>query len=262
MSTPDFSHQNLRSHSFKDKVLRGVSFSYACCGVSIPRAFLGLLISAVIGVLLGLFMFVGALFPIWFAENILDTLSISSDGAWLWGVTALLTTAYCGVVWLFFYRGLISALIGLVVIAGAGTVAGAAAVAIYFIFCYFLAWRAVWKEDPQLAFMRQLALNFGSWGGTNFSRADLSEADFRHAELKRARFDSAILTRTNFQHAKNLKFAWLKNTILDNRAVRDWRRRAPKLRRAGFVRRVSQTCQPATRRFTPSHFPRRGLARR
>ncbi len=241
MSMPDFSHQNLRSRSFNGQNLRGLLFSHARCGVSTSRAVLNLLASAFIGVVVGVFLLVGAFYSLLFTKPIFGELSTSPDSAWLLGITALLSMAYCGVGWLFFYRGLIPALVGLVVIAvavavevavavaaavaaaaaGAGAAAGAAAGAVYVIFGGFLAWRAVWKEDPPLAFMRQIALNVRCWGGTDFSRADLSATDFSHAKLRKTRFTAATLTRANFQQAENLKFAYLKDTILDHRAVRE-----------------------------------------
>jgi len=101
------------------------------------------------------------------------------------------------------------------------TLAFLMSITIFLISSVIMSWRTLHKEDSELNFLRVIAINFRSWGGTNFSHADLTEADFSGANLDRTRFNDARLWRTNFRGARNLKFAHLKNTILSQRAVRE-----------------------------------------
>lgn len=56
----------------------------------------------------------------------------------------------------------------------------------------------------EFAWVRMIALNFAAMGGTCFRKADLTEANFRHALLKNTEFREANLTHTGFLTARKL----------------------------------------------------------
>lgn len=282
MLNSSYSHQNLRSRSFKGQNLRGVSFQGSHCGISYFQIFWKFWVSSLVNILTGTLIFLSIAINVFLTkEFFIKILPIEfSEVMWIASV-ALITLFLYSMVTLFLYQRIILAFIllvvgavgvgawtaattgtaviaattGTAVIAAAAAAVVAAVVAtatatglivtvgigmatavgtvrldavgilevtgIYVIFSPILYWRSIWKEDPQLAFIRNFSLGYRSWLGTNFTESDLTEADFSHAQLGNTRFTNAKLIRTNFRQAKNLKFAYLKNTILANRAVRE-----------------------------------------
>jgi uncharacterized protein YjbI with pentapeptide repeats len=71
---------------------------------------------------------------------------------------------------------------------------------------------------PQLAWIRSIAIAFAATGGTNFSGADLTDADFTSATLKNTDFRKANLTRTRFYESKELDLA-IGDAILAKRDI-------------------------------------------
>ncbi|MCV6637368.1 pentapeptide repeat-containing protein [Candidatus Albibeggiatoa sp. nov. NOAA] len=78
-----------------------------------------------------------------------------------------------------------------------------------------------YQEDSQFSYLHLLGLQFVIFESTSFKQADLTEANFYKANLKHANFSDAILVRTDFREAQNLKLAYVKNTILEQKAVRE-----------------------------------------
>ena len=104
--------------------------------------------------------------------------------------------------------------------AGVGAVTVAMTIAVLMVLLsLYVAWKAL-KEDPKYAIVRQFALFFASLGGTNFHKADLTDADFSRATLKSANFHKAILTRTCWKDAKQLNRARVGDSILADTAIR------------------------------------------
>ncbi len=106
---------------------------------------------------------------------------------------------------------------------GIGTVAVASAVtvasAILFLGLY-PAWRSN-NGDEKFALVRSLGLAFGSFGGTSFKGADLTDANFAQANLKSANFSNSqkrttTPVRTNWKNAKKLDKVRPGNSILSN----------------------------------------------
>ncbi len=92
--------------------------------------------------------------------------------------------------------------------------------AIAYCLSLYIAYRA-YSKDPQFLVWWQWGLTLGAFGNTNFSYADLTDADFSEANLKRVNFSDAKLIRTNFQNAQNLQWADVRNTILFNPEIRE-----------------------------------------
>lgn len=84
----------------------------------------------------------------------------------------------------------------------------------------YVAWRSS-NEDKKFELARSLGLWLGMLGGTSFKSADLSYADFQGVTLSNCDFTGATVTRTRFKDAKQLKWARLENTILNDTALRN-----------------------------------------
>jgi uncharacterized protein YjbI with pentapeptide repeats len=84
----------------------------------------------------------------------------------------------------------------------------------------YVAWRSS-KEDEEFEPTHALGVWLGRLGGTSFEFAALSDADFSGATLSNCDFSGATVTRTGFKDAKQLKRARLKNTILNDKAIRE-----------------------------------------
>jgi uncharacterized protein YjbI with pentapeptide repeats len=110
---------------------------------------------------------------------------------------------------------------GAVAAAGAGAVAeavaGAVAVAGLGI---YMAWRAL-VGDEKHAFVRNIAVFIAATGGTNFHKADLTDANFTQATLKNTKLIEATLTRTCFEGVQKLHLARVGDSILAKTALRD-----------------------------------------
>jgi uncharacterized protein YjbI with pentapeptide repeats len=85
---------------------------------------------------------------------------------------------------------------------------------------FFTSWKT-YQEDPQFSYLRTLGLQLATFFSTRFNQANLTDTHFYQANLKHANFANATLIRTNFREAKNLKYAYVKNTILEQKTVRE-----------------------------------------
>jgi uncharacterized protein YjbI with pentapeptide repeats len=102
----------------------------------------------------------------------------------------------------------------------AGAIAAILGSTIIFILTGYIAW-CTRSEDLQFLGLRQLSLWLNSLGGTNFKKTHLNQIGFYQVNLKYSRFYKAKLERINWRDCKNLKFAYLKGTILEIPIVRD-----------------------------------------
>jgi uncharacterized protein YjbI with pentapeptide repeats len=76
------------------------------------------------------------------------------------------------------------------------------------------------SENYLFSQIRSTAVAFVALWGTNFRRANLTEANFSNATLRSVDFRRSILKRTYWRNAKGLKFARLGNTYLANPKIR------------------------------------------
>jgi len=83
----------------------------------------------------------------------------------------------------------------------------------------FVSWKAL-AEDSKFIFIRDLATYLSTIGGTNFSGADLTDADFSYATLRNTNFNNATLIRTRWFQAKKITIAYFKNSYLLHAKVR------------------------------------------
>ncbi|MBD2504863.1 pentapeptide repeat-containing protein [Anabaena azotica] len=80
-----------------------------------------------------------------------------------------------------------------------------------------ISWRALLKDENFNSILK-IALFFATMGGTNFRRANLTDANFTQATLKSTNFTGAVVTRTIWLNAKKLflarvgKIIWLNNS--------------------------------------------------
>lgn len=114
------------------------------------------------------------------------------------------------------------------VVAGAGAVAEASAEAVFFaiagafagaevfartegvyfaiasiLISAYVGWLAV-EGNSKYTMIKSTAIAFAAWKGTSFRGADLTDANFNHAQLKSVDLRKAILTRTSWFNAHNL----------------------------------------------------------
>ncbi|MEA5571106.1 pentapeptide repeat-containing protein [Calothrix sp. UHCC 0171] len=87
------------------------------------------------------------------------------------------------------------------------------------LFVSYISWR-VYIEDEKLAWIGNLAIVVSSICGTNFQKAELTDANFTDATIKNTKFCNARLIRTNFHLAKYISLARFDNTIFINREIR------------------------------------------
>ena len=81
--------------------------------------------------------------------------------------------------------------------------------------------RQILTGDERLILIKKNAVMLIAQCGTNFSRADLTEASFARATVRNAYFAKAVLTRTCWLQAEELETAYLENTILAHKTVRN-----------------------------------------
>ncbi|MDJ0616269.1 MAG: pentapeptide repeat-containing protein [Calothrix sp. MO_192.B10] len=74
--------------------------------------------------------------------------------------------------------------------------------------------------DIKQSWIKNIAIAIATKYGTNFHRADLTDADFTKARLKNTNFDQAILTRTCWLQVTKLHLASVKTTYLENLQLR------------------------------------------
>ncbi|NEO04941.1 pentapeptide repeat-containing protein [Moorena sp. SIO3I8] len=84
----------------------------------------------------------------------------------------------------------------------------------------YLGIRAI-KGDPRDAWIRTIAIACAATGGTNFYKADLTDADFTGAILKNTDLREATITHTCWQNTIKLDRARPGKTILADTAVRE-----------------------------------------
>ena len=82
----------------------------------------------------------------------------------------------------------------------------------------YIVWRAL-AGDAKYGFIRELAITFGTIGGTNFRGANLTDVNFTSATLKSTDFRKAVLTRTCFNNTKKLDRVRPGTTYLQNQLV-------------------------------------------
>lgn len=85
-------------------------------------------------------------------------------------------------------------------------------------FSAFIAWQA-FSETDKFSFIRSFAINFATFGGTNFQGAKLNNTNFSKANLKNTDFKDAKFYRTFWYQAEELHLARFSNSILTDRKV-------------------------------------------
>lgn len=75
--------------------------------------------------------------------------------------------------------------------------------------------------NERLAFVRQRALAFTTWGGTSFYKANLTNADFSFANIAKTDFRKAVLTRTDFQGVTGIDYCRFEDTVLYSSTIRE-----------------------------------------
>lgn len=73
------------------------------------------------------------------------------------------------------------------------------------------------SKDP---IIRQFAINLGSWGGTRFIKANLTDTNFNQTLLKSTDFSDADTHHTRWYEAQKLEWAKVEGTILTDPKVR------------------------------------------
>ncbi|WP_072622779.1 pentapeptide repeat-containing protein [Spirulina major] len=89
----------------------------------------------------------------------------------------------------------------------------------------YLAWRAM-RGDPRDLWIRATAVAVAAWGGTCFRGADLTDADFSHAQLKCCDFreykgEPTTLIRTVFKASTKIDLARPGKTLLAHPNIRN-----------------------------------------
>ncbi|NEO84942.1 MAG: low-complexity protein [Spirulina sp. SIO3F2] len=77
------------------------------------------------------------------------------------------------------------------------------------------------REDKRYQLIGNLAVNLASKGGTRFTSADLTDANFSCSNLKNSDFRNAVLTRTCWQDVQNLEECRLEGTYLEISIIRE-----------------------------------------
>lgn len=83
----------------------------------------------------------------------------------------------------------------------------------------YLVWRAL-GNDSRYEFVRELATAIATLKGTCFQGANLTQANFSHAQLKNCDFRNTIITQTSWYKSKQLEWARLGSCILTAANVR------------------------------------------
>ncbi|OCQ95631.1 hypothetical protein BCD67_10445 [Oscillatoriales cyanobacterium USR001] len=81
--------------------------------------------------------------------------------------------------------------------------------------------KKTFAEDQKYDVLRQIAIFILCFGGPSFRGADLTNTNFSYATLKSADFSFAKIDRTLWYNSRQLNWAKLEETILNNPAVRD-----------------------------------------
>jgi uncharacterized protein YjbI with pentapeptide repeats len=75
-------------------------------------------------------------------------------------------------------------------------------------------------RNDKFAVINSFSINFSTIGGTNFSKADLTRANFTNAVLQSTNFRGANLTQVYWKNAQNLERSVLGNSYLQNLQIR------------------------------------------
>ena len=109
-----------------------------------------------------------------------------------------------------------------IVISFTSGVSGWIVAAVMLLTALLLYWRMSVQEDSQFERLRHWGLALKTVIGTDFRDANLTQANFSEANLAHARFSPQTdLTHACFQKADNLNLSYSKNTLLEQKAVRD-----------------------------------------
>lgn len=163
---------------------------------------------------------IGSLLGLWFLSLLAlagwgiamaGTAAIIGVVTWFVTILVVLGTAMTQIIGAFFsINGGLSATYGDTL-----AIAGVGPGLIFFLPAFYIAWR-IRRNDPLFAGLRQLGLWFGSFGGTNFQGAVLTDARFCEANLKHVRFVGVkAMDHVDFRAARQLKFAYTKGTLLE-----------------------------------------------
>lgn len=88
-----------------------------------------------------------------------------------------------------------------------------------FALSFYIGWRAI-AGDRRYTVICKMAIALGTWGGTSFRGANLTDADFSGAVLKNTDLRRATLTRTNWFQVAGLDMARLGTSYLVNSQIR------------------------------------------
>ena len=80
---------------------------------------------------------------------------------------------------------------------------------------------SAFSGNEKLAFVRQSALAFTTWGGTSFHKANLTNADFSFATIAKTDFRKSVLIRTDFKGAIGSEYCRFEGTVLSSPEVRE-----------------------------------------
>ena len=87
------------------------------------------------------------------------------------------------------------------------------------LFSAYISWQAFSNND-NFSFVRKIAINFATIGGTNFTKAKLENTIFFNAELKNTNFESADFNQTYFHNAQEVHLAkFTDSSIYSNKKV-------------------------------------------
>jgi uncharacterized protein YjbI with pentapeptide repeats len=93
---------------------------------------------------------------------------------------------------------------------------------IFMTLSYYIAVESLKNSNSKYQFVSEMAIQIASIGGTNFDKADLTEADFTSSDLKNSRFQGATITRVCWANVKNISRAFLgQNTYISSVKARD-----------------------------------------
>jgi uncharacterized protein YjbI with pentapeptide repeats len=85
---------------------------------------------------------------------------------------------------------------------------------------FYMTWRA-FQEDEKFVLIRKIQVWVGAIGGTNFHKANLTNANFTDATLTKTNFSDAKVIRTRWLNAKQMDQARWGGTILIDQDVRE-----------------------------------------
>ncbi len=170
--------------------------------IAIAGAGIGAMIGANMGALtVALFLIVGGIGA---ATGAGIYATIGNSSVWIAGIGSVFASVGIGV-WM---NNPLAAVIAMV---SAGTVE---------VLAGFVA-HSAFMGNERLAFVRQRALAFTTWGGTSFYQANLTNADFSFTTIAKTDFRKAVLTRTDFKGANGIEYCRFEDTVLYSSTIRE-----------------------------------------